>query len=454
MKRKKELGLLLISFLALGVIGLFHSLRDKDLSGGVGANPLAPAYSRILTASDGPGEGAPQRGMIAANDDSYYYSTASLQSNEKFIILSASDSKTPGVLMNTTVINGIAKVKATFSGSGNLYAIVTETLFERFTPVAGDLLTSGVAKEYATVGGYLMILTDSLTSIAIDSLEIHFFCNHDNDGAFFFEPGVNVYAGARSLGANVVVGHSGVSFKTNPTDTTNNYSGETAIPPATYPNAWYRWNGVTMRNYGGSLETPDYSTTRFGNFWSSSFEVSVTAFVDPSVFYDTSEWFCVAPWMSLSNSGSPRTSRTYLQTYIGNDNYDPLGNVNTLHEPYWAGRFFTNYTYDALDEYPDQYIFQDPDTVTVIDDPTTTLREAYEAINLPFFNVVFQISGNTYKIFINGFWVYTDTILATYTDETFSLETFELQAVNYGYADGSPKAGYAVTYSNPVVKTI
>ena len=108
----------------------------------------------------------------------------------------------------------------------------------------------------------------------------------------------------------------------------------------------------------------------------------------------------------------------------------------------------------CLDEYPDQYIFQNPDTVTVIDDPTTTLREAYEAINLPFFNVVFQISGNTYKIFINGFWVYTDTILTTYTDETFSLETFELQAVNYGYADGSPKAGYAVTYSNPVVKTI
>ena len=95
MKRKKELGLLLISFLALGVIGLFHSLRDKDLSGGVGANPLAPAYSRILTASDGRERSATTRNG-AANDDSYYYSTASLQSNEKFIILSASDSKTQG----------------------------------------------------------------------------------------------------------------------------------------------------------------------------------------------------------------------------------------------------------------------------------------------------------------------------------------------------------------------
>ncbi len=449
MKNKKAIALILINVLALGVMGVLHSLRKNGLLGGVDANPLTPGYSRVLTAADGPGLGAAKRGTIVINDDTYYYSSASDQSNDKFVILQANDAKTPGVLMNTTVINGIAEVSATFSGAGNLYAIVTETLFERFTPIAADLLTSGVKKEFGTVGGYLLLMTDSLTPMAVNSVEICFHCNHDIDSKFFFEPGVNKHWGARSLGANVVIDHSQLSFKTNPTLTTNNYSGETAVPLAERPNAWYRWNGISMRNYSQIGDVRDYDTTRFGNFWSSSFAVSVTAFVDPNIFYNPDEWFCVAPWMSLTTPGSPRVNAGYLQTYIGNDNYDPIGTVNTLYKPYWSGRFITNYAWDGSN-----WAFQDPDTVTVVDDATMTLREAYEAINLPFFNVTYEISGNTYKVFINGFYVYTDTILETYTDETFALETFELQAVNYGNEDGSPKAGYNVTYSNPVIKTI
>ncbi|MGI6714111.1 MAG: hypothetical protein ACOX3K_03580 [Bacilli bacterium] len=454
MKHKKIRASILTGYLALGVIGLFNSLGQRGFLPGVIANPLTPAYKRTLIAGDGPGVAAPLRGVVEIKGDNYYYATASAQSSDQLMILSATDAKNPGVLMNITVINGIAEVKATFTGSGNLYALVTATLFERFAPTAADGLTSGVTKEFATVGGYLLLMTDSLNPISIASLEICFHCNGDNDAGFFFEPGVNAYTGARSLGSNIAMTHNGLSFTTNPTATTHNYSGETAVPPATRANSWYRWNGVTMRNYKLDGENRDYSATRFGNFFSSSFEVSVTAFVDPVVFYDADEWFCVAPWMSLSVQGDARTPRAYLQSYIGNDNYDPLTTVNTLHQPYWSGRFFTNYTYDAADAYPDDYIFQDPDTFTVIDDASTTLRAAYEAINLPFFNVTFQISGNTYKIFINGFWVYTDTILSTYTDEAFGIETFDLQAVNYGNADGSPKAGYAVTYSNPVVKTI
>jgi len=449
MKNKKAIALILINVLALGVMGVLHSLRKNGLLGGVDANPLSPAYTRTLTALDGPNGTMPMRGTIVAKDDTYYYSSASSQNDDSFLVLSASDAKNPGVFMNTTVINGIGEVRVTFSGSGNLYAIVSETLFERFTPSASDALTSGVKKEFATVGGYLLILNDSLSPITIESLEIYFHCAHDIDSKFYFEQGVNLYTGARSLGSNIVIGHDELSFKTNPTATTNNYAGETIVPPAERPNAWYRWNGVSMRNYGGTLETPNYTTTRFGEFYSSSFKISTTAFVDPSVFYDTDEWFCVAPWVSLSASGKPRTERHYLQSYIGNDNYDPLTTVNELYKPYFSGRFYTNYGYTGS-----AWEFQDPDTVTVVDDATMTLREAYEAINLPFFNVTYEISGNTYKVFINGFYVYTDTILETYTDETFALETFELQAVNYGNEDGSPKAGYNVTYSNPVIKTI
>lgn len=86
------------------------------------------------------------RGTIVAKDDTYYYSSASSQNDDSFLVLSASDAKNPGVFMNTTVINGIGEVRVTFSGSGNLYAIVSETLFERFTPSASDALTSGVKR--------------------------------------------------------------------------------------------------------------------------------------------------------------------------------------------------------------------------------------------------------------------------------------------------------------------
>lgn len=454
MKHKKERALILISFLLLGTFGLFYSLNKSGYLNRFKADPLSPAYTRTLTAIDGPGESGGPIGMFNTENDGYCYSTASAQKNDKFLVLSATDSTRPGVLMNLTVINGIAEVRSTFTGTGNLYAIVTDTLFERFTPTAADLLTSGVKKQLTNPGGFLLVLTDSLTPIEIESIEIGFHCNNDNDQNFFFEPGVNHYYGARSLATNIQIYHDGLSFTTNPTDITNNYSGETVVPPATRPNAWYRWNGISMRNYSLDGTTPNYTTTRFGEFYSSSFEISVTAIVDPGIFYNTDEWFCVAPWVSLSASNIDRTdpsNRMYLQTYIGNDNYDPIGTVNTLYKPYWAGRFITNYEWDAGSN---AWVFQDPDTVTVLDDPTTTLREAYEAVNLPIFNVTYQISGNIYKIFINGFWVYTNTLLETYTDETFSLETFELQAVNYGNPDGTAKAGHMVIYSNPIIRTI
>lgn len=81
-------------------------------------------------------------------------------------------------------------------------------------------------KEFATVGGYLLILNDSLSPITIESLEIYFHCAHDIDSKFYFEQGVNLYTGARSLGSNIVIGHDELSFKTNPTATTNNYAGK------------------------------------------------------------------------------------------------------------------------------------------------------------------------------------------------------------------------------------
>ena len=127
MKNKKAIALILINVLALGVMGVLHSLRKNGLLGGVDANPLSPAYTRTLTALDGPNGTMPMRGTIVAKDDTYYYSSASSQNDDSFLVLSASDAKNPGVFMNTTVINGIGEVRVTFSASGNLYAKLRET---------------------------------------------------------------------------------------------------------------------------------------------------------------------------------------------------------------------------------------------------------------------------------------------------------------------------------------
>jgi hypothetical protein len=370
-----------------------------------------------------------------------------------------------------SVINGLHSVTVDFSG-GSLYAIATETCFEDYTFDAGDALVGDTTKTLTGENnGYLLIITDSVTDVTINSVAISYYCSHEVDQYYVYAPGVNYHTGSRSWAQNVALEHDAIRFQTNPTESTNNYSSGTSGGHANY---WYRYNGVTPRNYAYPSEVKDYNATPKGTFTSNSFEVIVSVMVDPTVFYNPTAFYCVAPWVSLAASNHEPLpdvgNYVWMQSYIGNDNFDPIGGVNLIgRTDTYTGRFFTNFAYEG-GGYVGNYGFQDPDTTNVIGDPETTLREAYETINLPFFNVRFVVDHNSYSVYINGFKVYQENeafyLAANYVDQGYCLETFELQAVNYGDgidSDGEGPdtiatpimpGGYGVAYINPIVREI
>ncbi|MFA5422176.1 MAG: hypothetical protein WC344_05320 [Bacilli bacterium] len=473
MERNKIFAIFLVGILTIGGIIAFRTFADQNSLFDVSADKKM--YASTLSVDDGPGFSAPKIGMIDTDIVTCYYSTNSDLSDSSFLILSATDAKTPGVFMNLTVINGLQSVNVTFSG-GTLYAMATETCFEDYTPTSGDELVSGNTKVFGrSKDGYLMIMTNSYTGITISSITVNYYCDNEVDDQFVYSPDINYHVGSRSSAQDIYLEHDAIRFQTNPTETTNNYSSGTYDG---HPNYWYRFNGVTPRNYALIDETKDYSLTPKGTFTSNTFEVIVSVMVDPSVFYNPTAYYCVSPWIGLATSSHekfPDAGNNYIwmQSYIGNDNHDPIGGVNLLgRTDTYTGRFFTNYAYEG-GGYTGNWGFQNPDEAFVIGDPATSLREAYETINLPFFNVRFAVNLNSYSVYINGFKVYEE-FDAFYLAENYStldpqqycLETFELQAVNYGDgvdSDGDGPdtiatpimpGGYGVAYTNPIVRTV
>jgi len=463
MERRKAIAALLTSVLTLGAIITINSVNRGQFPFDIGA---FTSYQRTLGVSEGPGVGAPQRGYIDNDNMKFYYSTASALDDTSLVVLSAVDETEPGILLNLTVINGLMKINVTFSGSGTLYAMATKTLFEDYSPEVDNVLTSG--EDYYVSGdvGYLLLMADSLTGLSISNLQIWYECQNNVDQYFVFDEEINHFTGARSWGVNRELKNDYVTFTTNPTLYTNNYSsGYMTDPTETHEDFWYRWNGVSLRNHALVEGAKDYTSTPFGEFTSNHFSISTTVFVDPAVFYDEDAWFCVAPWISLA-SGEHGTlpdigGYAYMQSYIGSDNIDPVGGIRTEYGGIsYRGRFFTNYAWNGED-----YSFQDPDATAVLSDPSTTLREAYASVNLPFFNVRFVVTENEYSVFINNYEVYHEDnafyLAEDYSGQQYCLETMELQAVNYGDGtladDGkynTPLSGYFVGYSNPLVVDI
>lgn len=466
MERKKFTSALLTFVMTLG--GLIGYRVFSSPTSNFNARADKIVYSRTLDISQGPGVGQPKQGMLENAISTCYYSTNSDLNDTTFLVLSATDAKTPGIFMNLTVINGLMSVRVVFSG-GPLSAIATPTIFEDYTPEASDALTSGVTKTFSGLDqGYLLIMTDSLTGVSITEIKIEYYCSNEVDNYFVYEPGVNYHTGSRSWAQNAYLEHSSIRFDTNPTIDTNNYSSGTS---GDHNNYWYRFNGVTPRNYTLVGETKDYSLTPKGTFTSNSFEVIIGVMVDPSSFYNPTKYYCVAPWVALGTADhgtfpDAGNANVWMQSYIGNDNFDPIGGVNLLgRTDAYTGRFFTNF---AAGGGGYGWGFQNPDTTTVIGDPTTTLREAYEAINLPFFNIRFVVNLNSYGVYINGFKVYEESeafyLAENYINQTYTLESFELQAVNYGDGidtDGegpdtiaTPLPGYFVAYTNPFIREL
>ncbi len=379
----------------------------------------------------------------------FYYSAAGQDFDDYLVILKADyENMTLGTLMNMSVFNGLTTIRVTFSG-GDLYAQAKPSLFENYDDVLySTSLISGVAVDLnpdLADYGYVTIVTDSADPVTIESIEICYVCDHEVDSKFYYDDN-NESLYARSVYSWVHQEHDMVMLATNPTTTTNNYSqGEYAG----HPNKWYRWNGLAMQNYRDDLGIPNWNATPFGALVHDEIIIQMTAFIDSAIFYDEDALFNIGPWINVGDESHNEVG--WIQSYMGSDNYDPLGGVNTERTDTYRGRFFTNYAEHTTYTWG----FQDPDATTVVGDAETTLREAFEAYNLPFFNIVFHIQGNAYTLFINGFEVYHEPnyFYEVYTDQQYSIKQIHFQAVNYGDDNplGNPLSPYYYGFTNPTV---
>ncbi len=379
----------------------------------------------------------------------FYYSAAVQDLDNHLVVLQAdTDDLILGTLMNMSVFNGVTTIKVTFSG-GDLYALATATLFQEYNnALYSNPLTSGISCDLNPMMqdfGYVTLVTDSLTPVVIDSIEVCYICDHEIDRAFYYDEN-NEPLYARSIPGWAHQESDMLMLATNPTATTNNYSiGDYAG----HPNKWYRWNGLALQNYRDDDGIKNWAATRFGALINDEITIQMTAFVDPGIFYDENESFNIAPWIHIGDESHEDVD--WIQSYMGSDNYDPIGGVNVERTDTYRGRFFTNHAEHETYTWG----FQDPDETTVVGNSEVTLREAYEANNLPFFNIVFQIDGNSYSLFINGFEVYNEPnyFFDTYVDQQYSILQIHLQAVNYGTNDplGQPLAPYYYGFTNPIV---
>ena len=300
--------------------------------------------------------------------------------------------------------------------------------------------------------------------------------------------------GARSVSSKVVLEDSFVELTNNPTKYNNNYSQGKHEGHANN-DSWYRWNGQYFANSEQLGTEFTFGMTIMGEF---------SSWCDQSQYFHYNVW----PQFTYGNAND----RPWVQTYIGNDNYEPLGADHRLRpsDPYaqnsFEGRFFTTYdfvsygyfciwdsvaekdlkdnggnvlhfaTEEAAQDYIDElalqdsshleiyedgtYEFLDPDT-TMIPDPNhdLTMREAYNYVTLPFWFLKFHVYLNNNNvavcdIYINGLLIYAEQELFdnydTVNTPSISIYTLPMHLVNYGVdTDANPADKYSGVFTYP-----
>ena len=296
--------------------------------------------------------------------------------------------------------------------------------------------------------------------------------------------------GARSLAKKTTLEDSYVELENNPTVNTNNYSRGNHIS-ASHDDSWYRWNGRYF-DKSASLGT--------------HFKFGMTVMGEYSRMVDASKNFHYAVWPQFDYGNA--NDRPWVQTYIGNDNFEPLGRSATLHPEEaltydsYEGRYFGAYDYKTLFRIKDSsnqvvkdnkgnpyhfyteaeaqnfidnvllpahpeetytkgtyqdWVFADPDD-TNIAGGGYTLRSAYEKYELPFWFMIFDIyldADNDPKcdIYINGMLVYSDWIFDSYdtvNTPDINIWTMPMHVVNYGVdVSATPDESYKGIFTYP-----
>ena len=351
-----------------------------------------------------------------------------------------------GMIYNRAIINGLKSIKITYSGDA-LHYVFTEYLMEDmdFAENASNLITSGEDILANVKDGYFLVYTSGSTDIT--SMSIKYACDNSLGSTMIFNKN-STLAYARSTPTSTTTTDSYLEQVNRPS-VANNYSpGETIKSGRS--DTWYRWNGRCFKNSGVMGKQFDFQTTIMGN---------ISQVIDPDNYFNFSVW----PHFTCASDDD------WQQVYVGNDNYEPLGkdSPDKVHTDHYAdfsysGRFITAYVYDDIE---DDYVFADPDNTYVMGSTTTTLRDAYDAYTLPFWNIRFSVHTENdgehdrayCDVYVNGFKIdtadlfhYTEGNAEYWYDGTdLTISELHMHCVNYGNPDGSAKAPYQGMFTYP-----
>jgi len=365
-----------------------------------------------------------------------------------------------GMIYNRSVINGFTSLTVTF-GEGTLYYKLTDFLMEDMDfDTETHTLTNGVPVEVQNGEAYFVVFNKSTTPVAIESLDIEYQCNGDIDAEMLFNKNTSL-GGARSVSKRFTKEDSFIELENNPTLYTNNHSTGNDIS-TDHDNSWYRWNGKYFTRSANLGTDFRFGMTIIGN---------ISQVLDETDYFHFNVWpqfsYGATKWDEKKKEYVPFDEQ-WIQTYIGNDNYEPLGKD---HAPYpddytdytYTGRFYGNY--DSYDENwnvdytlgDPGWKFADPDHVDIAGGGKT-LREAYEEYPLPFWYLEFHVyldEDNDPKcdISINGRLIYSEWIFYYYdtvNKPSIYITTFPMHLINYGQDNSrNPRDSYVGSFTYP-----
>ena len=414
---------------------------------------------KLLTRATGSQLVLDKNAELVSEDQGYYHSLTIRNNEFDFLGWSSATNKLGnikkknynnvfdynGMVYNRTAINGFTSLTVKFSGA-NLYYTLTDYLMEDMNFNKSNQVTSNTAINVLNNEAYFILYTDDTnTGVDIESITVDYKCDGSIDSQMIFNEN-STLGGARSMPKETVLTSSFLLEENNPTYYHNYSSGSYNGHDKT----WYRWNGRRFdnsANLGGNFEL---HTTILGN-------------ISQAVNHYSDAWnnyFNYSVWPEYWIIDGETTYKDWDYTYIGNDNYEPLGkddpnriNTDTYGDYSYAGRFITTYT----DIGGGTWEFTDPDNNYIPNSSTVTYRDLYERYNLPYWHLCFKITSDTTTRLVRS-QVYVNNVLVSDSpdfydkydgDEIVKINTYHMHCVNYGQAKDVAANSYKGVFTYP-----